>query len=198
MWTEKALVIASSNAGKVSEFKRLFLELGLTVTSQNELGIQTPKETGLSFVENSLLKARHASKLSGMPALADDSGLVVPALDGAPGLFSARYAGVKASAQENLKKLLLDMIGFVGIERQAHYVCALILVKYPEDPDPLVAIGTWHGRILEASRGQGGFGYDPIFLPSGQTLTAAELAPEVKNKISHRGTALTKLFGQMH
>jgi XTP/dITP diphosphohydrolase len=119
-------------------------------------------------------------------------------LDGAPGLFSARYAGVKASAQENLKKLLMDMIGFVGIERQAHYVCALILVKYPEDPDPLVAIGTWHGRILEASRGQGGFGYDPIFLPSGQTLTAAELAPEVKNKISHRGTALTKLFGQMH
>ncbi|MDB9862340.1 RdgB/HAM1 family non-canonical purine NTP pyrophosphatase [Litorivicinus sp.] len=198
MWTEKALVIASSNAGKVSEFKRLFLELSLTVTSQNELGIKTPKETGLSFVENSLLKARHASRLSGMPALADDSGLVVPALDGAPGLFSARYAGVKASAQENLKKLLMDMIGFSGIERQAHYVCALILVKYPEDPDPLVAIGTWHGRILEASRGQGGFGYDPIFLPSGQTLTAAELAPEVKNKISHRGTALTKLFGQMH
>ena len=197
MWTEKDLLIASSNPGKLREFKYLFLELGSTVISQNELGIKTPEETGLSFVENSILKARHASKLGGMAALADDSGLVVPALDGAPGLFSARYAGVAASAQENLKKLLMDMSELVGTERRAHFVCALTLIKHPEDPDPIVAIGTWGGTILNASRGEGGFGYDPIFLPNGQMSTAAELAPEVKNKISHRGTALASLFEQI-
>ncbi len=197
MWTETRLILASGNAGKHAEFARLFQALGTDVIRQSKLGIDSPEETGLTFIENALLKARHASRLANAPALADDSGLVVPALDGAPGLYSARYAGVGASDQDNIDHLLSEMTGLQGAERRGHYLCALALLRHAEDPDPIIAIGKWHGEILPEPRGDGGFGYDPLFLPEGLSETAAEMTSDVKNRISHRGKAVQLLLAQL-
>ena len=193
MWTDSKLVLASGNKGKLREFSKLFSDFGTEVIPQTDLGIDSPEETGLSFIENALLKARHASAVTQLPSLADDSGLVVPALDGAPGLYSARFAGGNASDQDNLNLLLDHMKNLSGEDRQGDYICALALVRHATDPDPVVVIGRWHGQIIDAPRGDGGFGYDPVFLPDGLSQTAAELDSETKNQLSHRGLAVIEL-----
>ena len=165
MWTNQQLVLASGNRGKLREFSNLFEDFGTEVVPQSDLGIESPEETGLSFIENALLKARHASAVAHLPAMADDSGLVMPALDGAPGLYSARFAGAHATDQDNLNLLLDRLQGFSPEDRQGHYICALALVRHATDPDPLVVIGRWNGRILEVPRGDGGFGYCGDFGP---------------------------------
>lgn len=193
MWTERQLVLASGNQGKIHEFSRLFSDFKTKVIPQQVLNIESPEETGLSFIENAILKARHASNLANLPSLADDSGLVVPSLNGAPGLYSARYAETYASDKENVSLLLKNMQGLLGDDRSAHYICALALVKYGADPDPIVVIGRWHGQVIARPKGKGGFGYDPIFLPNDFNQTAAELDPDLKNRLSHRGLAVVKL-----
>ncbi len=193
MWTDDKLVLASGNQGKLREFSKLFSGFGTDVIPQSDLHVESPEETGLSFVENALLKARHASAVTQLAALADDSGLVIPALDYAPGLYSARFAGSNASDQENLNLLLDLMKDLTGENRRGHYICALALVRHATDPDPIVVIGRWYGHIIDSPRGEDGFGYDPIFLPDGLQQTAAELDPESKNQRSHRGLAVIEL-----
>ena len=188
------IILASSNAGKLAEFNRLFADAGIEVLPQSAFDIPDAEETGLSFVENALLKARHASRLAGLPALADDSGLCVHALNGAPGLYSARYAGTHGDAAANNRRLLAELDA--ESDRSAFFICLLVLVRHPEDPAPLIAEGRWQGRILSKAEGLQGFGYDPLFLPDGQTCSAAALAPEVKNQLSHRGQALRLLRRQ--
>ncbi|AFC84898.1 RdgB/HAM1 family non-canonical purine NTP pyrophosphatase [Frateuria aurantia] len=188
------IILASSNAGKLAEFNRLFADAGIEVLPQSAFDIPDAEETGLSFVENALLKARHASRLAGLPALADDSGLCVNALNGAPGLYSARYAGTHGDAAANNRRLLAELDA--ESDRSAFFICLLVLVRHPEDPAPLIAEGRWQGRILNKAEGLQGFGYDPLFLPEGQTCSAAALAPEVKNQLSHRGQALRRLRRQ--
>ena len=187
------IVVASGNAGKLAEFNRLLSDAGLEFVSQRELSVDDIEETGLTFVENALLKARHAARVTGLPALADDSGLCVDALDGAPGLYSARYAGTHGDAAANIAKLLRELDGMEDARRGAYFHCTLALLRHPDDPRPLIAEGEWRGRILHAPRGEGGFGYDPVFLGTATGLTAAELDPATKNRISHRGLALAKL-----
>ena len=187
------LVLASNNAGKLAEFGRLLEGSGIEVVVQSELGVQDIEETGLTFVENALLKARNAARVTGLPALADDSGLCVDALDGAPGLYSSRYAGPEGDAQRNIAKLLEALEGVPDDRRSARFCCALVLLRHAEDPQPLIAEGRWEGRILHAPRGSNGFGYDPVFLDPENNLTAAELDPAIKNRISHRGRALQLL-----
>lgn len=189
----RKLVIASANAGKLAELRPLLAEAGFEPVSQGELGVGDIEETGLSFVENALLKARHASAGTGLPALADDSGLVVPALGGAPGLYSARYAGAHGNSAANIEKLLAELAGRPESDRRAYFHCALVLLRHERDPQPLIAEGSWYGRILEAPRGDGGFGYDPVFLPDGHPQSVAELVPELKHRLSHRGQALARL-----
>ena len=187
------LVLASNNAGKLAEFGRLLEGSGIEVVVQSELGVQDIEETGLTFVENALLKARNAARVTGLPALADDSGLCVDALDGAPGLYSSRYAGPEGDAQRNIAKLLEALEGVPDDRRSARFCCALVLLRHAEDPQPLIAEGRWEGRILHSPRGSNGFGYDPVFLDPENNLTAAELDPAIKNRISHRGRALQLL-----
>ncbi|MFC3716689.1 RdgB/HAM1 family non-canonical purine NTP pyrophosphatase [Luteimonas soli] len=187
------LVIASGNAGKLAEFRQLLCDAGIDSVAQGELGVEDVEETGLSFVENALLKARHAARETGLPALADDSGLCVDALGGAPGLYSARYAGTHGDARANIDKLLDALREVPDERRSAHFHAAIVLLRHAEDPQPLIAEGSWHGRILHAPRGDGGFGYDPVFLDPGRGRTAAELEPALKNRISHRGLALAAL-----
>lgn len=187
------IVVASGNAGKLAEFDRLLGEAGFTFVAQGELGVDDIPETGLTFVENALLKARHAARITGLPALADDSGLCVDALGGAPGLYSARYAGEPSDAGRNIDKLLWALAHVPDDQRDAHFHCTLVLVRHPEDPRPLIAQGEWHGRVLTAPRGNGGFGYDPVFLDPDSGLTAAELDPAAKARASHRGRALAVL-----
>ena len=187
------IVVASGNAGKLAEFDRLLGEAGFTFVAQGELGVDDIPETGLTFVENALLKARHAARITGLPALADDSGLCVDALGGAPGLYSARYAGEPSDAGRNIDKLLAALAHVPDDQRDAHFHCTLVLVRHPEDPRPLIAQGEWHGRVLTAPRGNGGFGYDPVFLDPDSGLTAAELDPAAKARVSHRGRALAVL-----
>jgi len=187
----KRIVLASSNAGKLREFAALLAAADLEVVGQQALGIAAAAEPHATFVENALAKARHASAVSGLPALADDSGLCVAALDGAPGVHSARYAGDGASDADNNAKLLRELDGIA--DRRAHYCCVLVAVRRADDPEPLVADARWHGEILRAERGSGGFGYDPLFLLPERGLSAAELAPDEKNRISHRGRALREL-----
>ncbi|MAT84498.1 MAG: non-canonical purine NTP pyrophosphatase, RdgB/HAM1 family [Gammaproteobacteria bacterium] len=186
------LILASGNAGKLAELRRLLEPLGIDLESQAALGIAPAAETRSTFVENALDKARHASRESGLPALADDSGLVVPMLGGAPGIRSARYAGDDADDDANNAKL----IAALGDAREpaAHFYCALVLLRHPEDPAPLVATGRWDGRILGEPRGDGGFGYDPLFLVPGAGCTAAELPAAEKNRLSHRGQAMAMLL----
>ena len=187
------IVVASGNPGKLAEFNRLLADAGLEFVSQRELGVEDIEETGLTFVENALLKARHAARVTGLAALADDSGLCVDALGGAPGLYSARYAGTHGDAAANIAKLLHALDGVEDSRRGAYFHCTLALLRHPDDPRPLIAEGEWRGRVLHAPRGDGGFGYDPVFLDAGTGLTAAELDPATKNRISHRGLALAKL-----
>lgn len=187
------IVVASGNRGKLDEFERLLGGTGIAFVAQGELGVEDIEETGLTFVENALLKARHAARATGLPALADDSGLCVDALHGAPGLYSARYAGRHGDAAANIARLLGELQGVADPDRTAHFHCTLALLRHPDDPRPLLAQGEWHGRILHAPRGAGGFGYDPVFLDPPTGLTAAELDPDTKNRTSHRGQALARL-----
>ena len=188
------IVLASGNAGKLSELRELLAGSGIELTAQSGLGIGDAEESGLTFVENAILKARHAARASGLPALADDSGLCVDALDGSPGLYSARYAGVHGDNAGNNTKLLRELEGVLEAQRTARFVCVLALLRTADDPDPIIATGRWPGRVLHAPRGEHGFGYDPVFLPDdGCGLGAAELDPALKNRISHRGQALAML-----
>ena len=188
------LVLASGNAGKLAELRDLLVGSGVELIAQSELGIGDAEETGSTFVENAILKARHAARASGMAALADDSGLCVDALGGAPGLYSARYAGVHGNNAANNAKLLRELEGVPDAQRAAHFTCVLALLRRADDPDPIIATGRWPGRVLHAPRGEHGFGYDPVFLPDdGGGLGSAELEPALKNRISHRGQALAML-----
>jgi XTP/dITP diphosphohydrolase len=190
------LVVATGNAGKVAELKTIFADLPLTLRLQSEFAVTPAEETGLSFVENALLKARAVAAQTGLPALADDSGLAVDALGGAPGIYSARYAGGGGDSANN-DKLLRALAGVEGSRRGARFVCALVLLRHAEDPVPLIAMGQWEGRILEAPRGEGGFGYDPLFLVPELGLSAAELPAEEKNRLSHRARAAQQLRQQL-
>ena len=187
------LVLASHNAGKLAELRGLLAGCGIDVVPQAQLGIGEIEETGLTFIENALLKARHAARISGLPALADDSGLCVDALGGAPGLYSARYAGGDGDAQANILKLLDALADVPDEHRGAHFHCTLALLRHADDPAPLVCEGRWQGRILFEMRGEGGFGYDPVFFDDASGQSAAELSREEKAAISHRGQALRQL-----
>ena len=183
------LVLASSNPGKLAELREL-LGSGFELHAQSEFGVVDAEETGLSFVENAILKARHAARATGLPALGDDSGLCVDALHGAPGLYSARYAGVHGDSDANIDKLLREIDGIADPARTARFVCVLALVRHADDPMPLIAEGRWEGRVLRARRGSNGFGYDPVFFSPAHGCSAAALPAEVKNRDSHRGRAL--------
>ncbi len=187
-------VLATANRGKVAELSALLAEAGvdLRLTTQAELGVDAPPETGATFVENALQKARHAARLTGLPAIADDSGLVVAALGGAPGVRSARFAGEQADDAANVAKLLAAL--GPSLERSARFYCVLVALKSPEDAAPLIATGSWAGEIAQAPRGSGGFGYDPVFFDPTLGCTAAELDTAQKNHVSHRGTALRALI----
>jgi XTP/dITP diphosphohydrolase len=186
-------VIASSNRGKLREFGELLGDSGIEFVTQGEMGVADADETGLTFVENALLKARKAARETGLPALGDDSGLCVDALGGAPGLYSARYAGEHGNAQANIDKLLDALKDVPDAQRSAHFYAVIVLLRHADDPQPLIAEGVWHGRVLHERRGEGGFGYDPVFLDPEQGFSAAELDPGLKNRISHRGRALAEL-----
>ena len=187
------LVIASSNRGKLAEIGALFRGSGIECIPQAELGIDDAEENASTFVENALLKARHAARATGLPALADDSGLCVDALGGAPGLYSARYAGAHGDASANIIKLLDALQDVPEAARTAHFHAVIVLLRSADDPQPIIAEGRWPGRILQAPRGNGGFGYDPVFLDPEKACSAAELDPAIKNRISHRGRALAVL-----
>jgi XTP/dITP diphosphohydrolase len=186
------LVLASSNAGKLAELRDL-LGSGFELHAQSEFGVGDADETGLSFVENAILKARHAARATGLPALGDDSGLCVDALRGAPGLYSARYAGAHGDSEANIDKLLRELEGVADDARGARFVCVLALLRHADEPMPLLAEGAWEGRILRERRGRNGFGYDPVFFSAAHGCSAAELRPDVKNRDSHRGKALATL-----
>lgn len=187
------LVVATGNPGKLEEIRGILAELDVTVIAQVELGIDPAEETGSTFVENALIKARHAAARSGLPAIADDSGLVVDALGGRPGVRSARYAGPSATDRENIARLLGELMGTPEDARGASFRCAAVFVGSGDDPAPLVAEGRWDGRILDMPRGSGGFGYDPVFYDHATGRTAAEMGPAEKNAVSHRGQAFRRL-----
>ena len=189
------LVIASNNPGKLREFQHMLSPLGIEVLTQAQLGISEAEEPHVTFIENALAKARHVSRLSGQPSLADDSGICVAALGGAPGVFSARYAGEPKSDQRNNEKLLHDMQGVV--DRRAHYYCVLVLVRHADDPQPIIAEGEWHGEIALEQRGDGGFGYDPLFWLPELGKMSAELTRDEKHEISHRGKAMRVLLQRL-
>ena len=189
----RTLVAATGNRGKLAELERLLDGLGWEVVAQSAFGVEPPPEDGLTFVENALIKARHAAERTGRPALADDSGIVVDALGGAPGVHSARYAGEGGDDAANNEKLLRALAGVPEAERTARFECAVVWLRDPRDPVPLIARGTWEGRVLDAPRGTNGFGYDPLFLDPATGCTAAELPPDRKDALSHRGQALRAL-----
>ncbi|WP_454829064.1 RdgB/HAM1 family non-canonical purine NTP pyrophosphatase [Pseudoxanthomonas wuyuanensis] len=187
------LVLASSNHGKLEELRGLLADADIELIAQSDLGVTDADETATTFVENALIKARHASQLTGLPALADDSGICVDALNGAPGLYSARYAGQHGNAGRNIDKLLDAMKDVPDDQRSAHFYCVLVLLHHANDPQPLIVEGQWHGRILHARRGDGGHGYDPVFFDPQHNQSAAEMALDLKNRLSHRGRALATL-----
>ncbi len=193
----RTIVLASSNAGKLCEFSHLLAGLNFEVVPQSRFNVADAKETGLTFVENAILKARHAARHTNMPALADDSGLEVDALQGAPGIYSARYAGPDASDAANLDKLLGLLKDVPEQNRSARFQCVLVYLRHALDPTPLICQGTWEGRILREPRGSGGFGYDPVFYVPTHSISAAELSPEIKNSLSHRGQALRQLLASL-
>lgn len=189
----ESIVLATNNPGKVREIAQLLAGARIRIVPQAEHGVPEAEETGLTFVENAIIKARQAAGYSGLGAIADDSGLEVDALQGAPGIYSARYAGAGASDEENLAKLLQDLEGRPEEERAARFQCVLVYLRHAADPTPLICQGTWEGRILERPRGQNGFGYDPIFFVPTHACSSAELDPDTKNRLSHRGQALRQL-----
>jgi XTP/dITP diphosphohydrolase len=189
----KTLVLASANRGKLAEIQQVLADSGFTLVSQAELGVEDAVEDGRSFIENALIKARHACAATGLPALADDSGLLVDALGGAPGLISAHYAGVHGDSAANIRHLLAALADVPKEERTARFHSTLVLLRHTDDPQPLIAEGVWEGCILEAPRGSGGFGYDPVFYDPTLGVSAAELPPDLKNRTSHRGQALARL-----
>ena len=192
------IVLATSNEGKIAELQSMLQILPIEWIPQSEFNISDADETGKTFIQNAILKARHAAKISGLPALADDSGLVVDALDGAPGVYSARYAGENATADERNRKLLAEMKDVDKSDRGASYHCVLALVEYEDDPVPLICHGIWEGSILHEPRGNNGFGYDPVFYVPTHHCSAAELSPLEKNHISHRGQVVDQLLEVFH
>ena len=194
MTPRKRWVLATSNRGKVAELSALLAQAGLDfgVTAQSELGVEPPPETGATFVENALLKARHAARITALPAIADDSGLVVRALGGAPGVRSARFAGEGAGDRANTAKLL-EALAAPSLDRSACFYCVLVALEHPDDPAPMIVTGAWRGRIAAAPKGEGGFGYDPVFSDPASGRTAAELSAAEKNRVSHRGAAVRAL-----
>jgi XTP/dITP diphosphohydrolase len=191
--TGESIVLASNNAGKVREINALLAEEQIQVVPQGELGVEEAEETGLSFVENAILKARNAARHAGLAAIADDSGLEVDALGGAPGIYSARYAGAGASDLDNLTKLVEALRDVPDEERTARFQCLMVYMRHAEDPTPAICQGTWEGRILLAPRGENGFGYDPVFFVPEEGCSAAQLPADTKNRLSHRGQALRML-----
>lgn len=190
----KKIVLATGNQGKVREMADLLADFGFDVVAQSEFNVSDVAETGTTFIENAIIKARHAAKETGLPAIADDSGLEVDFLSGAPGVYSARYAGEHASDRENLEKLLEAMKEVPAEQRSARFHCVLVLMRHENDPTPLVCHGQWEGHILEQAHGSNGFGYDPIFFVPEENCASAQLEPARKKQISHRGQALKKLF----
>jgi XTP/dITP diphosphohydrolase len=193
----KKIVLASNNPGKVREINQLLADLDIEVVAQAEFGVSDVEETGLTFVENAILKARHAAQQTGLPALADDSGIEVDALKGAPGIYSARFAGVGASDEQNLEKLLAELKAIDNAPRSARFQCLMVLMKHESDPTPLICQGTWEGEIIDTPRGDHGFGYDPIFYVPSEDCTSAQLPPDKKNMLSHRGKALQCLLDKL-
>lgn len=191
------IVLASSNPGKLAEFRQLLAGTGHEILPQSALFVPEAEETGLSFVENAILKARNAARHAVLPAIADDSGLEVDALNGAPGIFSARFAGANADDAANNRRLLELMQGVPEAERRARFQCVLVYLRHAEDPSPVICQGTWEGRLLENPRGEGGFGYDPLFFVPELNASAAELDPATKNRLSHRGQAMAKLLAAL-
>jgi XTP/dITP diphosphohydrolase len=191
------VVLATGNPGKVREMADLLAAFGLDIVAQTELGVESAEETGLTFIENAILKARHAAAITGLPAIADDSGLAVDALGGAPGIYSARYAGEEASDRQNLLKLLAALENVPDDKRQAQFHCVLVYLRHAEDPTPLVFHGSWQGEITRSAVGEGGFGYDPIFFVPELGKTAGEMTKAEKHAVSHRGKAMTLLLEAM-
>lgn len=191
------IVLATNNAGKVVEFQELLNDLSWRIIPQSAFGLPSVDETGFTFVENALIKARYAAEHTGLPALGDDSGLVVDALHGAPGIYSARYAGENVTAAQHIEKLLHELNSVAEEKRTARFHCALVYIAYPADSTPIIAQGSWEGRILYAPQGTQGFGYDPVFFDEKYQCSAAEISKEIKNKISHRGVALKKLLQEL-
>jgi XTP/dITP diphosphohydrolase len=190
-------VLASGNAKKAKELTELLAPKGWKISLQSELGVVQPAEDGSSFVENALIKARAASEQTGLPAIADDSGLVVPALQGEPGIYSARFAGETATDAENNAKLLSVMRDLVDEQRDAYFVSVIVFLRHAQDPLPIIAQGIWQGRILHEAVGEGGFGYDPLFWVPTHACASAQLPTEVKQRISHRGLAMASLLAQL-
>ena len=193
----KTIVLASGNKGKLREFKQMFADLPYVIEPQSEYDVGDVEETGLTFVENAIIKARHASHITGRPCIADDSGIEVDALKGAPGIYSARYAGVGASDRDNLNKLITDTAHLADHERSCRFQCVLVMMRHEHDPTPLIAQSAWEGKLLTNPSGANGFGYDPIFWLEDKQCTSAELPPEVKDQLSHRGQALRKLVDSL-
>ena len=191
------IVLATGNVGKVRELGAMLAEQDVRVLPQSDFGVPEAEETGLSFVENAILKARNAAAHTGLPAIADDSGIEVDALNGAPGIYSARYAGTAGNDAANNAKLLSALAEVPPQARSARFRSVVVFMRHAEDPSPLIAEGAWEGRILDAPRGSGGFGYDPLFLAAGRGVSAAELPAEEKNRLSHRGQALRKLLAAL-
>ena len=190
----RQLVLASNNPGKAREIGQLLAGRHITVRPQSDFGVPEAEETGLTFVENALIKARNAALHSGLGAIADDSGIEVDALNGAPGIYSARYAGPGADDMANNRKLLQALADVGEAERSARFLCVMVYLRHAEDPTPLICQGTWEGRILHAPQGSNGFGYDPLFFVPDENCSAAELPPQTKNRLSHRGQALRQLL----
>ncbi|GAA3546266.1 XTP/dITP diphosphatase [Zobellella aerophila] len=189
----KQIVLASGNAKKVAELQSLLNDLGMQVLPQSEFQVVDADETGTTFVENAIIKARHAARVTGLPAIADDSGLAVAALDGRPGVYSARFAGPHATDQQNVERLLAELQGVPASQRQATFWCVLVYLRHADDPTPLICTGRWHGAITEQPDGDHGFGYDPVFLVPETGTTSAQLTPAEKNRLSHRAKALQQL-----
>lgn len=194
---QKTVVLASGNKGKISELSAMLAPLSYNVVSQSEYSVSDVAETGTTFVENAIIKARHAAKETGLSAIADDSGLAVEALDGAPGVYSARYSGDEANDKSNITKLLQEMSDIPTDNRQAKFLCVLVFMRHADDPTPIICQGEWHGLIADKEYGENGFGYDPVFWVPELNCSSAQLTPEQKNKLSHRGNALALLLSQL-
>ncbi len=196
--TSNKIVLASGNAGKVREINQLLDGLNIDVLPQSEFNVPEIEETGLTFIENAVLKARNAAHHTGLPVIADDSGIAVDVLQGRPGIYSARFAGPGASDEDNLLKLI-DMIKpFPEEQRTARFICSMVYLRHEYDPVPIIAMGVWEGELVTEPKGENGFGYDPVFYVASQQCTSAELPPELKNKLSHRGQALMQLLGKLN